>query len=298
MRISVIQSRQSFGYDPLHPGDYDLAKCRALAQEGIDQGFAMMGKAAADGADLIVTIEAFNASVSVSDPRYDYAEVGEPLDGPLVERFRQFAQAHGTYVVAGLYTRQDGRARNSAILFGREGRIAGVYDKVHLPLGEDAAFAAGDRYPLFETEHGMVGLLICWDVQYPEAVRALALAGADLVACPTWGWENIYGLCRAYENGVTIAAAMGVPFGQPIWEFCDPSCIVDSLGRILAAGNRCDAQIVTADVDIRAEPDFQYGADSSCGYRSMRHVRMAQRRPDTYDVLTADAPPLMSRYAD
>ncbi len=296
MRISVIQSQQPFTYDPSDPGDYDLAKCQKLAQLGIDEGFDMMEAAAKDGSQFLVTIEAFNASVSPSDPRYNYAEIAEPLDGPLVERFGNLARRYGVYVVGGLYTSRGGKAYNSAVLFGPRGKIVGIHDKVHMPGDEGLHISPGESYPVFETEQGNVGMLVCWDMQYPEAARELALGGADLIALPTWGWENIYGLCRAYENGVTIATAMGIPFGGHLWDFCDPSCIVDNMGKILAQGSRTGSQIVTAEVDIRVEPAPQYGADAATGMKSMRQIRMAQRRPDTYRLITAARPPLYERY--
>ena len=296
MKISVIQSKKKFAYDPTDPGEYDLALCRKLAQPGMEEGFRMVETAAREGAHLIVTIEGFNATVSYRDRRYHFSDVSEPLDGPLMRRFCDLSRKYGTYIVGGLYIGRDGKATNSAVLFGPEGNIVGIYDKVHLPAGEEQGITPGDCYPTFETEHGRIGLLVCWDMQYPEAARELALAGVDLIVCPTLGWENIYGLCRAYENGVSIAAAMGLPFDEDLWDFCDPSCIVDNMGRIVAAGGRRSSEIVTAELDIRREPAPQYGAEEITGMDSMRRIRMIQRRPDTYRLITASKPPLFSRY--
>ena len=296
MRISCIQTEQALSYDPQDPGDHDLTRCRELSGAALDRGFALMEQAADDGADLVVTIEVFNASVSPDDPRYPLSQIAEPLDGPLIRRFGELAAGRGIYVVAGIYTSREGRVYNSAVLFGPEGRILGVFDKVHLPAGEERVITPGNAYPVFETEYGNIGMLVCWDLQYPEAARELALGGADLIVCPTWGWEKRYGLCRAYENGVSVAAAMGVPRGQEIWEFCDPSCIVSNMGMVLAEGTRSGDQIVTAEVDIRAEPAPQYGSGGITGWDSMRRIRMSQRRPDTYRLTTQGSPPLMDRY--
>lgn len=296
MKISAIQTQQRFTYDPRNPGDYDLAKCRHLAQETIDEGFQMMEAAARSGSQLLVTIEAFNASVHPSDTRYDFATIAEPLDGPLMERFGKLARQYGIYIVGGLYTGRNGRAYNSAVLFGPQGHIVGLFDKVHMPGDEGVYITPGDSYPVFATEHGNVGMLVCWDMQYPEAARELALGGADLIALPTWGWEKLYGLCRAYENSVTVVAAMGIPYGGHLWDFCDPSCIVSNMGVVLAEGTRTGSQIVTAEVDLRAEPAPQYGAETTTGMRSMRQIRASQRRPDTYRLITSPWPPLYDRY--
>lgn len=298
MRIALIQSSQAIAYDPEEPGDVDAKRCRERAAGVIDRGFAMMESAAGDGADLIVTIEAFNSSVSPADPRYELADFSEPLDGPLLGRFASLARRHGVHVAAGLYTARDRRVYNSAILIGPDGRTIGVYDKTHLPAGEEAAITPGNAYPVWPTDHGNIGLLVCWDLQYPEAARELALGGADLIVCPTWGWEERYGLCRAYENGVAIAAAMGVPASGEIWDFCDPSAVVDQSGCVLAKGPRTKEAIIAAEIDIRREPAPQYGSGAVTGWSSMRRIRMDRRRPFTYLQGTVGEPPLFARYAE
>ncbi len=298
MKIALIQSSQAIAYDPEEPGDVDAKRCRERAAGVIDRGFTMMESAAGDGADLIVTIEAFNSSVSPADPRYELADFAESLDGPLVGRFASLARQHGVHVVAGLYTAREGRVYNSAILIGPDGRTIGVYDKTHLPAGEEAAITPGNAYPVWATDHGNIGLLVCWDLQYPEAARELALGGADLIVCPTWGWEERYGLCRAYENGVAIAAAMGVPASGEIWEFCDPSAVVDQNGCVLARGPRNEEAVIAVEVDIRCEPAPQYGSGAVTGWSSMRRIRMDRRRPFTYLQATVGEPPLFSRYAE
>ncbi|MCE5259617.1 MAG: carbon-nitrogen hydrolase family protein [Chloroflexi bacterium] len=295
MKISVIQSRTYYDYNPSAPGDWTLEKITRAAQPGIEEGLAMAEKAAGDGAQLIVMIEAFNTTVLPNDLRFHYADIYEPLDGPIINRFSRIAKCFAAYIVAGLYTSREGKAYNSAVLFGPNGRIVGVYDKVHLPAGEDREITPGSSFPVFSTEYGSIGMLICWDMQYPEAPRELALGGADLIACPTWGWEHRFGLCRAYENGVTIAAAMGInPHG--LYEDENPSCIVDNMGRVIAAAPRNEAAIVSAEVDIRQEPAPQYGADRWTGLHSMRQIRLLQRRPDAYRLVTLPHPPVMSRY--
>ncbi len=273
-----------------------MKTCLESSRLEMEEGFELIESAGKQGAQLIVTIEGFNESVSIRDPEHDFMEYTEPLDGPLIKRFSSLANTYSTYIVAGLYTGREGNAYNSSVLFGPDGKIAGIYDKVHLPYDNGTYFTPGDSYPVFETEHGNIAILICWDMQYPEAAREVALGGADLIACPTQGWERIYGYCRAYENAVSIAVAMYVPSFRDQWEDCDPSCIVDNMGRIMAAASRDGSQVCTADLDIRKEPEPQYGADAYTGMYSMRQIRMAQRRPDTYKLITQERPPLMSRY--
>lgn len=295
MRISTIQSRH-FLYDIHNPGEYTvdfLFKQRDLVLEEV---FALAEEAGRRGTDLIVTPESVNASLFPGDERHAFSETGEPLDGPLMARFGALAKAYNTYIVAGLYTAREGRMYNSAVLFHPGGHIQGLYDKTHPTDGERQGITPGERYPVFDTEFGRIGMLVCFDMQYPEAVRELALAGADLIACPTWGWENLYGLCRAYESSVYIAAANALPPHGVMWEWCDPSCIVDPMGVVLAAGPRDRTGIVTAEADIRCEPARQYSSEP--GAMSMRGIRASLRRPETYRLITASRPPLMDRYAE
>lgn len=291
MLISVIQSKQRFDYDPTNPKDFDLEKCRAATNPMIEEGFDMIEKAAADGSKLIVTIEGFNSPLSVHDKRYSFLDIAEPMDGSMIKRFSKIAARYGSYIVAGIYTKRDNKVFNSAVLFGPAGKIVGIFDKVHLPAGEEWHVTPGDKYPVFETEYGNIGMLVCWDMQYPEAARELSLGGADIIALPTWGWENIYGLCRAYENSVYVAAAMGIPcLKNGLWDSNDPSCIVDNMGKILAVGGRNCFQIVTMEVDIKKEPQPQYGSGQITGLSSMRQIRAMQRRPDTYKLIVRNKP--------
>jgi predicted amidohydrolase len=109
----------------------------------------------------------------------------EPLPGSSTERLRAIAARHDTFVVAGLVERDERRLYNSAIVVGPEG-IVGVYRKLHL-TEEDRRWATpGDLgLPTFDLPVGRIGLLIGYDAVFPEAARSLAIAGADLIACPS-----------------------------------------------------------------------------------------------------------------
>jgi predicted amidohydrolase len=166
-----------------------------------------------------------------------------------------------------------------------------------MPAGEEVNVAYGDELCVYPTELGNIGMLVCWDMQFPEAARELALGGADLICCPTLGWENIYGLSRAYENSVSIAAAMvGSEWGYG--DCGDPGCIVDNMGRIIAAGPRKGGAVVTAELDITREPEPQYGSQRFYPSHSMRKTRFVQRRPETYRLcnLPTEETPLYQRY--
>ena len=298
MRISVLQQYPARGYNfrqETPPLD-ELLKRQAVA---IDECFRMIDEAAASGADIAITTETVNSCIALGDVRFSYPEVYEGLNGATVKRFSEAAKSHGMHIVAGLLLTIEGKTYNCAVLFDDEGQIAGLHKKVHMPAGEELCVSAGDRFEVYETKLGRIGMLVCWDLQYPEAARELALGGADLIACPTLGWEKTYGLARAYENSVTIAAAManwGVEYG----EFGDPACIVNNMGRIIAEGPRAGAAVVTADVDIQNEPAPQYNSQLFYPSHSMRKTRFVQRRPDAYRLINQplEGTPLYNRYFD
>lgn len=296
MRISVLQQCPRGGYVNA-AGLPDPTIWNQVIEENLNDCFRMLEQAAAEGAELAVTIEAINSFGALGDARLFYPAIFEGLDGPQVKRFSEAARKHRMYIVAGLLLTIDGQTYNCAVLFDRQGEIVGIHKKVHLPAGEEVNIAPGDRFEVFSTELGNIGMLVCWDMQYPEAARELALGGADLICCPTLGWENIYGLARAYENSVCIAAAMvGDPYGYS--GYCDPSCIVDNMGKIISAGPRCGAAVVTADLDINREPEPQYNSQQFYPSHSMRKTRFSQRKPETYRLINAplEETPLYKRY--
>ena len=295
MRISVLQQKPRFGYN-ICTSAPDLEFLKMQAELTLDDTFSMLEEAGRRKSDLAVTIEAVNMHVQCTDMRWPYAEVYESLDGPLVKRFCECAKKWNMHIVAGLYLSFGDKAYNCAVLIDDEGSVIGVHRKVHLPAGEEYQVAHGDRLDVFDTKLGKIGMLVCWDMQFPEAPRILALKGAELIALPTLGWENIYGLCRAYENSVNLAVAMSV--GDPMPEINDPSCIVDNMGQIVASANRTDPAVITCDIDIHKEPDPQYGSENYIDSLSMRKTRFSQRRPSVYSLL--DKPleelPLYERY--
>ena len=298
MRISVLQQYPAKGYN-FRTESPSLDELLNRQRVAVDECFRMIDEAAANGADIVITTETVNGCIALGDVRFSYPEVYEGTDGPIVRRFSEAAKSHGIHIVAGLLLTIEGKTYNCAVLFDSEGEIVGLHRKVHLPAGEELCVSAGDSFDVYETRLGRIGMLVCWDLQYPEAARELALGGADLIACPTLGWEKTYGLARAYENSVTVAAAManwGVEYG----EFGDPACIVNNMGRIIAEGPRVGAAVVTADVDIREEPAPQYCSELFYPSHSMRKTRFVQRRPDTYRLINQpqEKTPLYQRYFD
>jgi predicted amidohydrolase len=90
----------------------------------------------------------------------------------------------------------------------RAGNLIGKYRKVYLPREEiEGGLSPGSDYPVFRTDFGKVGLMICWDVQYADPARALALRGAEMILMPIWGGNQTLGKARAIENRVFLISS-------------------------------------------------------------------------------------------
>jgi hypothetical protein len=154
-------------------------------EENLERVAHETGQLAAQGCELIVFPEL--AVTGLIADRETAEALAETIPGPIARRLRRIAATANVHVIAGLIERDadSGRLFNSALLMGPDG-LAGLYRKIHL-AGEDRAWATpGDRgLPTFDTPFGRVGILIGYDALFPEAARALAIDGADIVACPS-----------------------------------------------------------------------------------------------------------------
>ncbi|MFQ6059235.1 MAG: carbon-nitrogen hydrolase family protein [Anaerolineae bacterium] len=171
-----------------------------------------------------------------------FTELAERVPGPTVNIIAQRAQEFNTHVAFGMVAKEkvESILYNAAILVGPDGELIGDYRKVHLRGEERLAFRPGYRYQVFETNFGQVGLLLGWDLAFPETARSLALDGAELL-CVLANWEQphigewrSYVLARAYENSIFVAAANRVG-EEYTYSFFGQSMIVGPRGGLHAA---------------------------------------------------------------
>lgn len=146
---------------------------------------------ASDGAELIVLQELHDGLYFCQTEDVDLFDLAEPIPGPATDFYGQLAQELGVVIVTSLFEkRAPGLYHNTAVVLERDGSIAGIYRKMHIPddpgYYEKFYFTPGDLgfHPI-ETSVGRLGLLVCWDQWYPEAARLMALAGAELLIYPT-----------------------------------------------------------------------------------------------------------------
>ncbi|HEY0186431.1 MAG TPA: nitrilase family protein [Cellulomonas sp.] len=163
---------------------------------------AAVRSAADAGADLVVLPEAASAGYMFTDAAHARS-LAQGLDGPTIAAWAGLAAQTGTWICGG-FTELDGdRVFNSAALVGPDG-VVGVYRKVHLWNDEKRLYSPGDLgFPVFETPIGRIGMMICYDAWFPESMRSLGLAGADLICAP-----SNYVPVPGQPDGPTLASMM------------------------------------------------------------------------------------------
>jgi predicted amidohydrolase len=256
---------------------------------------AAIAQAVAAGADIVVLPELITSGYMFSSTA-EAAEVAITAEHPLFENWRQAAlKSSGgsgptsSAVVVGGFCEAgaDGRTYNSAVLIDGSG-VRAVYRKVHLWDGEKLIFTPGDAVPpVVETAYGRIGVLVCFDLEFPEFPRTLALAGADLIAVPT-NWplgprpagerpaEVQIGMAAARTSRVFVACAdrTGTERGQ---EWTGGTSIIDSDGWVVDAAGAGVGQ-ACADLDLTRARDKKYTPLADV---------FADRRPDLYGAVTA-----------
>ncbi|MEO3829726.1 nitrilase family protein [Actinomadura sp. B10D3] len=201
-RVAVVQFEPRVGVENL--------KANALAVE------QRLTAAADGGADLIVLPELATTGYVFETREEAYAHAEAVPDGPTVEMFARIAAARNVYIV-GCVAEQDGvKLYDTAVLVGPEGYI-GRYRKTHLWNTEKLWFTPGDEgFSVFDTRIGRIGLLVCWDIWFPETARIVAQMGADIICIPTgWVWTppplyDASGVCMAAYLTITAAHANNV----------------------------------------------------------------------------------------
>lgn len=211
---------------------FRLALLQAQSPQG-DEGaaFAAIEQAAAASstvsADLLLCPEAFL-------PGYNLGQmVSQPIDGPWVAQLSAIARRHAIAIVCGFSEQSEGNAYNSAVAVGVDGEVMASFRKVQLwGDREKSIWTPGDGFTTFDFRGRRIGMLICYDVEFPEHVRALVRRGVDLVLVPTANPEpfdnvNRFSVpARAMENAITVAYA----------NYCGPDGDITFCGRSLVAG--------------------------------------------------------------
>jgi 5-aminopentanamidase len=243
----------------------------------LERAERVMRLAADGGAQLILFPEMFLTGYLVWER---LTELAEPLDGPSIRRLQQLALDLRLLTVCGFPERAEGDALyNTACVIDRDGRLLGGYRKTHLFADEPGVFSPGDRLPVFESALGTVGVLICYDIEFPEPVRAVALSGAPLILVSTANMEpyevsqEVFLRSRALENGIYMAVANTIGEDHR-YRYFGQSSVANPQGKLIARAGP-DEGIVMADLDLNEASRAQQAS-----------AYLGRRRPSLYGTLT------------
>ena len=246
---------------------------------------SMVREAAAAGAQLVLLQELHAGPYFCQVEDVACFDLAEPIPGPGTAFLGSLAQECGVVLVASLFERRaPGLYHNTAVVFERDGSIAGRYRKMHIPddpaYYEKFYFTPGDLgFTPIATSVGKLGVLVCWDQWYPEAARLMALAGADLLLYPTAiGWDprdEAAEKNRQRDAWVTVQRAHAVANGLPVLvanrigheaspdaqapglDFWGHSFVAGPQGEFLSVASGDSAEVLLTDIDLGRSEDVR-----------------------------------------
>jgi len=222
------------------------------------------------------TQELFRSQYFCQNEDHENFKLAEPIPGPSSRAFQKIAKKYGVVIIASLFEkRAAGLYHNTAIIIDADGKMLGMYRKMHIPddplFYEKFYFTPGDKgFKAWETKFGKIGVLICWDQWYPEAARLTAMQGAEILFYPTaigWhpsekaeygvnqhgAWETIQ-RSHAVANGCYVAAVNRIGHETPIGgdgiEFWGQSFVAGTSGQILAKGSKDKEEVMLVPIEL------------------------------------------------
>lgn len=238
-----------------------------------------IARAAAMGAELVVLQELHDSLYFCQVESTDNFDLAVSIPGPATEHYASLAKQHGIVLVTSLFEkRAAGLYHNTAVVFEKDGSIAGRYRKMHIPddpaYYEKFYFTPGDLgfHPI-QTSVGRLGVQVCWDQWYPEGARLMALQGADMLIYPTAiGFESTDTpdeQARQREAWITVQRGHAVANGLPVVsvnrvgyepdpsqqtngiQFWGSSFVAGPQGEILHQASQTEEEVTVVDIDMK-----------------------------------------------
>ena len=263
-----------------------LIQQRAEVDKGANVRRALVAfeEAARGGAEVIAFAElAFERFHPQTPATGDPLTLAETIPGPTTEQFSRKARELGVVVILNLYERDGARAFDSSPVIDADGSLLGTTRMIHITdypcFHEQGYYTPGDTgAPVYRTRAGRIGVAICYDRHYPEYMRALALAGAELVVVPQAGavgeWpDGLYEAemqVAAFQNGYFVALCNRVG-EEDCLKFSGESFVCAPDGRVIARAPAMQDAILTADVTL---------GDTANSHA--RRLFLQHRRPELY----------------
>ena len=248
------------------------------------RGLDAIDRAAAAGASLAIFAElAFERFHPQRPAGASFLDLAEPVPGPTTDAFCERARRQGMVIVLNLYERDGERAYDCSPVIDADGRLLGRTRMTHITdyacFHEQGYYTPGDTgAPVYDTRAGRIGVAICYDRHYPEYMRALAVAGADLVAVPQAGavdeWpEGLYEAemrVAAFQNGYYVALCNRVG-AEECLTFAGESFVCAPDGQVVARAAQAEDTILYSEIDL-----------SAAARSHARRLFLRDRRPELY----------------
>jgi len=229
--------------------------CSTDKQANIEKSIRGIAECAEQGAQLVILQELHCGIYFCQTEDTRMFDLAEPIPGADTAVFSEAAKKYGVVLVSSLFEkRAPGLYHNTAVVFEKDGTIAGIYRKMHIPddpaYYEKFYFTPGDLgFQPIQTSVGKLGVLVCWDQWYPEAARLMALAGAEVLIYPTAiGWEHSdlpeekerqHGAWFTIQRGHAVANGLPVIAVNRVGQEADWSGVTNGIqfwGQSFAAG--------------------------------------------------------------
>lgn len=250
----------------------------------LQRGIVAAKAAIEAGANVVCFAElAFEPFYPQQPAGRQYKELAEAIPGPTTDIFCQLAAQHQVVFVLNLFERDGEQTYDSSPVIDADGSVLGTTRMTHITdyecFHERGYYQPGDRgAPVYDTQHGKIGVAICYDRHYPEYMRALAVAGAELVIVPQAGavgeWpEGLYEAemrVAAFQNGYFTALCNRVGAEAKL-TFAGESFVCDPLGTVITRAGQGTDEILYCDIDTRQVAESY-----------ARKLFLRDRRPELY----------------
>jgi agmatine deiminase len=267
-------------------------------ERNIEKTAKKVEEAAEKGAQIVCLQELYRSKYFPQKENVKVNELAETIPGDSTKIFSTLAKKHHIVLIVPIFEKNpNGKFYNSAVIIGSDGKILGIYRKVHIPQDpyfyEKGYFTQSEQdYKVYKTAFAKIGVLICYDQWFPEPARINALKGAEILFYPTaigyvkgytsvdgdWhdAWKTVQ-RAHAIANGVHVVAVNRVGEEDDL-KFWGGSFVCDSFGKIISEASTEKEQILVATVDLSQNKRIQEG----WGF-------LRNRRPDTYKTLVKDS---------
>ncbi|MCG8465002.1 MAG: N-carbamoylputrescine amidase [Xanthomonadales bacterium] len=247
--------------------------CTWDIEANVQRAESLVDQAAAQGAQLVLLQELFEAPYFCKDQKAEYFSLAKPAaNHPLIQRFAKLAKKLQVVLPLSFFERDEQAYFNSLAMIDADGEVLGIYRKSHIPDGpgyqEKFFFSPGDTgFKVWQTRYGKMGVGICWDQWFPEAARCMALMGAEVLFYPTAigsepeddidsaaPWQRV--MCgHAVANHMPVIASnrIGHEAGEACHlDFYGSSFIADEFGAKVQEANREDESVLVHRFDLDA----------------------------------------------